>query len=61
MCAEISRGYEYAEMVAPRKKKLSILGLGHTVGTPMGGLEGQVIVVRNFSELQSRTEEVWYA
>lgn len=54
----ISRGYEYAEMVTPRKKVLTILGLGHTIGTPSGGLEAPAIVVRNYTELQARAEEV---
>lgn len=52
------RGYERADMITPRKKKLNILGLGYSVGTPMGGLEADVLVVKNFTELQAKAMEV---
>ncbi|ODN03863.1 Carboxypeptidase Q [Orchesella cincta] len=51
------RGYEHAEMLTPRKKKLNILGLGSSVGTPMGGLEADILVVKNFTELEQRADE----
>lgn len=45
------RGTERAEMVAPRKQSLHILGLGGSVGTPAGGLTADVVVVGSFAEL----------
>jgi len=45
-------------MIAPRKQKLKILGLGHTIGTPLGGIEADVLVVRNFTELEENAKEV---
>ncbi|KAM3873420.1 carboxypeptidase Q-like [Diretmus argenteus] len=51
------RGEERAEMVVPRAKSLSILGLGSSVGTPPGGIEADVLVVRSFEELKRRASE----
>ncbi|CAL8097325.1 unnamed protein product [Orchesella dallaii] len=53
------RGFEDADMLLPRKKKLNILGLGSSVGTPMGGLEADILVVKNFTELQQRAAEAY--
>ncbi|XP_055911381.1 carboxypeptidase Q-like [Eupeodes corollae] len=46
------RGYESATLVQPRKAKIELLGLGTTVGTPRGGIIGEVVAVRTFDELQ---------
>lgn len=46
------RGYESASLVQPRKASIQILGLGTTVGTPRGGIIGDVIAVRTFDELR---------
>ncbi|ODN01176.1 Carboxypeptidase Q [Orchesella cincta] len=51
------RGEETAALISPRKKDLSILGLGYTVGTPPGGITAPVLVVSGFDELQQRAEE----
>jgi carboxypeptidase Q len=47
------RGEERAEMVEPGPQKLSILGLGRSVGTPAGGITAGVIAVGSFAELDS--------
>ncbi|HSK64826.1 MAG TPA: hypothetical protein VK893_13325, partial [Pyrinomonadaceae bacterium] len=45
------RGEESLEMVTPLPQKLSMLGLGNSVGTPPEGISAEAVVVRNFSEL----------
>ena len=51
------RGFEHAEVVAPRKERLDILTLGQSVGTPEGGITADVLVVSSFDELEERTDE----
>ena len=51
------RGAESAEIVDPPRHALSILGLGGTVATPPGGIEGEVLVVQSFDELRNRASE----
>ncbi|XP_055841660.1 carboxypeptidase Q-like [Episyrphus balteatus] len=46
------RGFEAASLVLPRKAKIEILGLGTSVGTPRGGIIGEVVAVRTFDELR---------
>ena len=45
------RGQESAEIVAPRRHTMVMLGLGNSVGTPPAGVEAEVLVVRTFQEL----------
>ncbi len=52
------RGDESLELIAPVRQKLPMLGLGDAVGTPAGGLEADVIVVKNFDELEKRAADV---
>ncbi len=52
------RGEESAEIIAPAKHKLTILGLGGTIGTPAEGITAEVVVVRNFDELDKLGEQV---
>ncbi len=52
------RGQESAEIVSPRRAPLAMLGLGNSIGTPSEGIEGEVIVVRSFSELDSSADRV---
>src|SRR5262249_58504849 len=52
------RGEESAEMLAPAKRKLSLLGLGGTVGTPSEGVTADVVVVRGYKELEALGDRV---
>lgn len=44
-------------MIQPRYQSLSILGYGGSVGTP-GSIEAEIIVVRDYAELEARSSEV---
>ncbi len=48
------RGAERAIIVDPPEHPISMLGLGGSVATPAGGVEGDVLVVKSFEELTSR-------
>jgi len=52
------RGNESLELMAPPQQALPMLGLGGSVGTPAGGIEADVIVVKTFDELNQRAGEV---
>lgn len=54
------RGQESAEIVSPtpRNKKLNILGLGLSPGTDPEGITGEILLVKDFDELQQRASEV---
>ncbi|XP_055637461.1 carboxypeptidase Q-like [Toxorhynchites rutilus septentrionalis] len=51
------RGYESAQLVAPFKKNLPLLGLGTTVGTPRGGIIADVVAVESFEEFETLKPE----
>lgn len=44
-------------MIEPRYQSLSILGYGRTVSTS-GPIEAEIIVVRDYDELEQRSSEV---
>ena len=52
------RGQESLELTSPVATKLTMLGLGNSVGTPAGGITAEAIVVRNFEELDRLGEVV---
>ncbi len=52
------RGQESAEIVAPRRQRLVMLGLGNSIGTPPAGVDGDVLVVRSYEELDAAGSKV---
>ena len=51
------RGAESAELTAPRRAPIAMLGLGRSVGTGPDGIEAPVLVVRSFADLRARSAE----
>jgi Zn-dependent M28 family amino/carboxypeptidase len=51
------RGREHAEVVAPVRRELLILGLGGSVGTPADGVTAPAVVVESFDELDALPDE----
>jgi carboxypeptidase Q len=49
------RGAESAELLAPRRTPLHMLGLGRSVGTPPQGVTASVLVVRSFADLRAHS------
>jgi Zn-dependent M28 family amino/carboxypeptidase len=47
------RGHESAELLAPVKKPLHMLGLGMSVGTAEGGITAPVLFLHDFAELNA--------
>jgi carboxypeptidase Q len=52
------RGRESAQLLLPAPHRVNILGLGGSVGTPVGGLTADVLVVGSFDELEKLGEAV---
>ena len=57
MVPKWTRGRESAEIIDPARHPLTILGLGGTVATPPGGIEGDVLAVESFNELRMRSAD----
>src|SRR5580658_7845673 len=51
------RGAESAEMLAPRARRLPMLGLGGSIATPPEGITAEVLVVKSFADLTERAAE----
>ncbi len=52
------RGRESLTLLSPVEQPLVMIGLGNSVGTPAGGVEGDVVVVGSFDDLQTRAADV---
>ena len=52
------RGRESLEIVSPRRHDLVMLGLGNSVGTPADGVEAELLIVRNYQELEAAGQRV---
>lgn len=52
------RGFESATLITPHEQNLPILGFGFSVGTPRGGIIGDVVVVESFDEFDKLDENV---
>lgn len=52
------RGEESAYLIKPRPLKLSMLGLGGSVGTGPDGITASAIVVHSFDELKNVSQNV---
>ena len=50
------RGAESLELTGPVSRRLSMLGLGNSVGTPPAGITAEAVVVRSFDELDALGE-----
>ena len=52
------RGRESLDIVGPIPQPLVLLGLGNSVGTPADGVEGELLVVRSFEQLEAARDRV---
>lgn len=52
------RGFESCSLILPHEQNLPILGFGFSVGTPRGGIIGDVVVVESFDEFDKLEDNV---
>jgi carboxypeptidase Q len=52
------RGAESVEIVSPVRQRLTMLGLGNSVGTPPEGIEADALVVSSFQDLERQAARV---
>jgi carboxypeptidase Q len=52
------RGEESVEITSPGRHRLAMLGLGNSIGTPPGGIEAELLVVRSFHDLDAAADRV---
>lgn len=52
------RGKESLEIVGAYPQPLVMLGLGNSIGTPAAGIEADLLVVRNYQELEAARDKV---
>lgn len=52
------RGKESVTLLRPFEKEMEILGVGGSIGTPKSGITSDVIVVRDFSELEQKKNQI---
>jgi len=52
------RGRESLELLAPIARPINLLGLGGSVGTPPEGIVAELLVVKDFADLQARRDKV---
>jgi len=52
------RGEESLEMLTPVPRKLQMVGLGNSIGTPAEGISAEAVVVRDFDELDQLGERL---
>ncbi|MBX7219735.1 MAG: M20/M25/M40 family metallo-hydrolase [Blastocatellia bacterium] len=52
------RGNESCDLLTPKKQKLTMLGLGNSVGTPAAGITAEVVAVHDFEELKKLGDTV---
>jgi len=48
------RGSERAEILEPARHQIAMLGLGDSVATPPEGVTGEILIVKNFAELDEQ-------
>jgi carboxypeptidase Q len=52
------RGRESLDLIEPVKQPMVLLGLGNSVGTPAGGIEAEVVVVKSYDDLTAHAKDV---